>query len=284
MTYKTIPACLCVMSLLLVSLPSVAEEIDIENAPTPVGLLELLPEGGINAVQLEAWVISTRSNRQGQVGTLGSYTHWSIKPVDGKLVVQMKQGWAPPRQFSTLQRFIYTAEGELDAYHEIRESQGKPTANMIGKVEGENLVIKPNPEVGVLNISLSRERTVAMETFATHVPVAWMPLVRAYHLQSGHLGYEYATVDLTRSSEKIGRSVEDVGAEIVTIQGKEHVAHLLLEQRSRKNRTNQQADGKSKTMVLSDGSTFSSVLKHGQYTFTSRRVSIEDVRKSFVID
>ena len=36
------------------SAPAFAEEIDIENAPTPTNLAELLPEGGIDAVQVDA--------------------------------------------------------------------------------------------------------------------------------------------------------------------------------------------------------------------------------------
>lgn len=259
-------------------------EIDIENAPTPTRLAELLPEGGIDAVHVEAWTITKATNKNIPIPSLDKYTHWLIQPVDGKLVVQIRQCYPEPRRSLTVQRYTYNAAGELEAYHEIRKMRGNLTADMIGKVEGDQLVIKPNPEATGLNANLSRERSVPLKTFETHVPIAWVPLVRAYHMRLGHLGYHYATVDLTRSAEKIEHTAEDVGEELLQIDGKEAAGHLLMETSQREARrkgSNRSPAVESQTMVLKDGGVVSSKSQQGKYAYTARRVSEKEAGKHF---
>lgn len=272
-----------ILLTVLLALPAAAEEVDIENAPTPTNLLALLPEGGIEAVQLDAWAVTEASGPNGRTFTLDYYTHWSIKTVDGKLVLEVRQRRPMQRQSLTLQRFTYTAAGDLETYREIRESLGKLTVDMIGRVEGDELVIKPNPKAGIMNPNLARERSVPMETFETHVPIALMPLVRAYHIRQGHFGYHYATIDLTLSGKKVSCVAEDLGSEKLEIQGKGAVGHLLLEKKSHDQR-GKQISTQSQTMALQDGSIVSSQSKNGQYTFVTRHVALEDIRERFGIE
>lgn len=259
-------------------------EIDIENAPTPTNLLELLPEGGIDAVDIEAWVVMKATHNKMPIPSMDRYSHWSIKPVDGQLVVQLRQCYPEPRRSLTVQRYTYTSKGDLVAYHEIRKSRGVLTADMIGKVEGDELVIKPNPKADGLNASLSRERRVPMKTFETHLPIALTPLIRAYHIRMDHLGYHFATVDLTRNAEKIARTAEDVGTETLQIDGQEVVGHLLMEtsQREAQRKGSSRALAtQSQTMVLKDGGTISSTAKQSKYIYTTKRVPEKEARERF---
>jgi hypothetical protein len=272
-----------ILLVVLLPVPTLADEIDIENAPTPTRLTQLLPEGGIEAVQLESWSVTEMTGPNGRVFTSDTYTHWSYKVVEGQLVMQISMGRAMPHSYLTQQRFTYTAEGELVAYHEVRESRGNRTADLIGKVEGDELVIKPNPEVGVLNENLSRERRIALKDFETHVPVVWAPLVHAYHIRSGHLGYSYATIDLTRSGEKISRSVEDLGTETIELQGDETDGHLLVENTTRE-RSGKKTTSSSQTMVLKNGSAIRSKSKNGRYAYLTKRVRFEDISEKFGLE
>lgn len=271
--------------VILFVLPALADEVDIENAPTPTRLVELLPEGGFDAVKLDVWTSTTMTMQDGRISPLNSYHHWSIKTDAGKLVIELALCRPMPHGSKTLQRFIYSADGTLEAYHELRESRGKPTADLIGKVEGDELVIKPNPEVGILNANLSRERSVPLATFDTHVPVAWVPLVRAYHMRNGHLGYEYATVDLTRSNEKIKRSVEDVGSEQVEVAGESVLGHLLLEKIVREGKGKRQGVAtESQALVQTNGAAFNGTSRQKRYTYTTKRVSEEEARDRLGIE
>lgn len=259
-------------------------EIDIENAPTPTQLLELLPEGGIDAVHIEAWTLTKATREKMPIPTLDKYSHWLVKTVDDRLVVQLRQCYIGRRNSLTVQRFTYSSAGEFEAYRETRRSRGQLTADMIGKVEGDQLVIKPNPEATGLNANLSRERSVPLETFKTHVPIAWLPLVRAYHIRQEHLGYHYATVDLTRSAEKFSRKVEDVGSEVLEIGGKQAIGHLLMEttQREAKAKGSSQAQATQwQIMVLQGGGVVSSTCKQGRYTYTTRYCPDKEAREAF---
>lgn len=275
--------CCSALLMIVITLSAVCEEVDIENATTPTRLIDLLPEGGIDVVDIDAWTITTISGREGRGVTSETYTRSRIRSVDGKLVVELQTGRPAPHGMLTLKRFVYTAEGQLEAYYEIRESRGNRTADMIGRVEDGELVIEPNPEVGVLNANLSRTRRVPMETFETHVPVAWLPLVRAYHIRKGHLGYQVNTVDLTRSADKITRSIEDVGSETIEVDGQAVTAHLLLETTSRERR-GQTVTTSAQTMAQQNGALVSSQSKQGAYTYTTQRKAEQTVREKFGLE
>lgn len=265
--------------LVVLALPVGADEIDIENAPTPTRLIELLPEGGIQAVDMDVLTITEAFRKGGRYPSLDTYTHWRMKPEDGKLVIELISGRPKPRDYNTEQRWVYNAEGELESYQEVRVSKGNRVADLIGKIEDDQLVIKPNPEVKGLKQNMALQRSISLETLKTHVPNAWIPLVRSYHIRAGHLGYHFATVDLTRNAEQIKRSVEDVGTESLTVGDQAVVGHLILEKRSYKSK--RKSNSPTLSMVLKDGGVFNGQSQNGDYTFKTRRATSEEVRERF---
>lgn len=268
--------------LVVLALPAGGDEIDIENAPTPTRLIELLPEGGIQAVDMDVLTITEAFKNGGRTPTLDTYTHWRMKPEDGKLVIELISGRPKPRDVTTKQRWVYNAEGEFESYQEVLVSKGSRVADLIGKIEDDQVVIKPNPEVKGLKRNRDLQRSISLEIFKTHVPNAWIPLVRSYHIRAGNLGYNFATVDLIRNAEKIKRSAEDVGTESLTVGDQAVIGHLILEKRSYKSK--RKSNSPTQSMVLKDGGVFSGQSQNGDFTFKTRRATSEEVRERFYFE
>jgi hypothetical protein len=255
-----------------------AEPIDIENAPTPIRLPSLLPDEGIEGVAIDAWTKTTTYRNGVKSGSAEAFRHWLVGKWDERIVVETTLAYAGNSGMRVTQRFTYSLPGELESYREIRIHRGELRTDMIGRIEGDEMVIKVNPDAKEkhpeLKLQLNRERRIPVKVFATHVPLAWMPLVRAYHIKNGHLGYVYKTIDLTRNAEKITHSFEDVGSERLAWEDGEVVGHLLLGS-SENEMPNRSSTSQVQMMVTLDGVTFRSDSTREEWRFLTERISAE---------
>ncbi len=256
-------------------------EDDIENAKTPLTLPELLPEGGIAAVDFDYWML-TRSKKDGKPWGSESVTHYTIKADGDRLVfknVKQSIGATTYRRVTTT---VYTGQGKLVSYEYIYAPRGKKSMQYTGKVENDEFVIEAkrfDSEGNVTNVD--RSKTLSLEPYETSLPVEWQPLVFAYHIRQGSLGYRLDRTDISRSNTQDQNQFEDVGIEQVQFNGKTLNAHLLIGNRTSERERRSRQPASLQYLVLTTGELMSTRFSIAEYEYISIRFSEEDFNLMF---
>lgn len=271
--------------LCFVVLPSLAddEDFDIENVKTPTKLAELLPEGGIDAVDVEYWLL-TKTTKDGFAWGSERYSFCTIKPIDGRLVFTVQYGYAGANGYHRMSSSAYTADGKLDTYEELMHSRGKIRRKLTGKVVEDELVIKTTIYNNDGQISHDGDtRKVALKDFEGAVPSHWIPLVMAYHVREGSLGYRFTSIDMSRSNERSDTVVEDIGTQNVEHNGKPANAHVLMSKRTVPNSRNK-TELSTQYQVLENGEVMAMKTTSGTIRYNSERAASEKIIHQFALD
>ncbi len=259
------------------------EEFDIENVPTPVLLKELLPAGGIDAVDVDYWLCMQMTDADGQVLGNQSYHHWSIKPVEGRLVFTYQMGYTGVNGYHKLRRSVYEADGSLVSYQDQMVRSTGSLRTVTGQVVDDQLVLETTTDVEAgIQAPADQRRKVPLKVFEEALSPDWLPLVLAYHVRRGSLGFGYATVDVSRNNEKIQSAVENLGSEQVQVAGAMVDAHLLRVKKSIDGKDDGQVN--ATMFVLADGSVWSMTNRTKKMRMDFRRSTAEEVSKEFSLD
>ncbi|MFN3168236.1 MAG: hypothetical protein ACE37H_14335 [Phycisphaeraceae bacterium] len=265
------------------------DDIDVRTPTNPV---ELLPEGGIDKADLDFWlVMETKGEGFGQ----DMYIHWSIKPVDGKLVVQMRQGSADDGDgaFSMNKRIVYSAKGKLESFESGMSfgSFGGQTA--AGKVQGDTLVITTQqqsnfdlPDDVEIEPDLDqgpKTRRVPLKDVEATLTPELMPLAFGYHARNGSLSYRFPMDDLANEMGEGGSmKVEDLGQEPVTFAGQEHTAHLLSVKMVQKVGLGEEDfEQTMRMLVLKDGTIMKMFAGEDGIEMNAQRKTFAEVKEKF---
>jgi len=266
------------------------------DAKTPTDLIELLPEGEVEKADLDFWLVMEMQGPGGVGGQESMYIHWSIKPEEGKLVVQMQQGSGDEDgdgAFSRHQRIVYSDKGKLESFQSKMSFGGFGGQTASGKVEGAQLVITTDDET---NIDLPegveiepgvdggpQTRRIPLKDVESTITPELMPLVLGYHARQGSLSYQFEMGDLASEMGDAGNmKVEDLGQEAVEFDGEEHSAHLLsvkmVQRLGEGEETYEQA---MRMLVLKDGTIMKMYVDEDEMKMTAERMPFEQVKEKF---
>ena len=215
--------------LLFWALPLLAQvdvPADDENVPTPLTLPELLPEGGIDAVDVDFWLI-IKVTYPGNRPSPDRFMHWSAKAVGDKLQFVVETGRAQKDKPHSLATTVYTKDGKFVSFHEISHENGRKTSETDGHVEDNELVLETTPfdEAGKAQaVSVEKQPLKVLETT---IPSEWFSLVAAYHIRHGSLGYRFGRTDIHYRFQHAETRLKDLGTEQVAFDGRDYPAHLL---------------------------------------------------------
>jgi hypothetical protein len=268
------------LALLLIALPSLGEaevETDVEDVPTPLVLAELLPPGGVEAVDVDFWIRIEASYKDRHIDV--RFMRWNIQPVEGQLVFTVQTGTAKSKLYNSA-KTTYTKEGELVGYEKVSYLGGKKTGAIAGSVEDGQLILKTT-SYGAEGQATTGTDTKSLEAFETTVPSEWFSLIAAYHFRKGSLSYSFARTDTAYHFQHADTDLEDVGTEEVQWEGKAYSARMLIGDRTFGKGKKDNPDSKLQYLVLPNGELmYTRNLYHG-YKFLGYRVSKEAIEKEF---
>lgn len=264
--------------LLLVAVPCGGEpEADIENAPTPLSLTELLPPGGIEAVQAEFWMRIEASYKDRPMDV--RFIHWHIRPVDGQLACTLESG-TRDNKLHSISTMTYSKQGKLTAFRSDAHLQGRKTSTTVGEVVDGQLVMKVT-SYNAAGKGTTQPQTRSLQAFEETVPSEWFTIVAAYHIRKGNLGYSFARTDTAYRFQHAQTSIEDVGTEEVQWGGETHTAHMLLGERVFGKRKPDKPDSKLQYLLLPNGEMMYMRNLYHNYKFLGYRASKKDIAKEF---
>ncbi|MFN3168237.1 MAG: hypothetical protein ACE37H_14340 [Phycisphaeraceae bacterium] len=257
--------------------------LNIEDVPTPTALAELLPEGGVGSVEVDYWLTMTMRNDAGRVGN-ESYYHWSIKPEGETLVFTYRYGFAGNNGRHVHSRAVYSAKGGLVAYRQVMAFASGLTRTTTAEVGADQTVLtttttrddgrEPAP-AKVARLPAERESGA--------VPAEWLPLVFAYHIRKGSLGYRYKTINPVGQGPPQANRVVDLGVERVEIDGEPRRAHLLALERAQAGNP-QNILTRIKVLVTEAGEVLSMDSASDKYRLVYRRTTAEEAAERFGVE
>lgn len=229
MLYRDLTALTIVVLLFAGQVWAEDQPADIENAKTPLTLEQLLPGGSIESVDLDYWTKNQMLTKTGgQTNGRETYVHITIKPKDGHLVFSKTRYFEANTLFKIMTRLEYTADSELQSYQGTTRRGEAIIASVTGQVEQDNLVISRFTHVNSEKPERPKTTTkIPAKEYASAVPSQWLPLVYAYHIRKGHLGYRVVVYDFAESRIAKTMEVMDLGTEDVERDGETVTAHLL---------------------------------------------------------
>lgn len=272
-----------ILLLLVIASPAFCDDaaeqgLDIEDVPTPLTLPELLPPGGIDAVDIDFCLRIQASYKDKPVDI--RFMHWIVRPVDGELVFTVYNGTAGERKYHRAAKTTFSKEGRLTRFEQVLHEQGRLVSKRVGEPVDEGLLIKTTLYDAAGDIAETDTETRSLEALETSLPSEWFPLVVAYHLRKGSLGYRFARTDLHYNFQHAETRIEDVGTEEIELGGKPATARLLLGERTF-GREDDRVDAKLHYLVLPNGEMFSMrTLYHG-YQFLGHRVDPDRLKDEF---
>lgn len=154
-----------------------------------------------------------------------------------------------------------------------------------GEVEDDELVLKTTQYDNEGNVrQVNRKKTLSLEPYENSIPSEWQPLVFAYHIQKGSLGYRFDRADVSRSNRGDSNIFEDVGTEQVEFHGKQATAHLLVGKRDDASDSRSKQPAMVKYLVLPNGLPMSIRIDIGEHEYISKRITAEQAKKKLPID
>lgn len=255
------------------------EEFDIEHVKTPLTLPELLPEGGVDAVDIDFWLLIKVTHDGKPSGD--RFMRWSIKPIYGHLVFTFQNGTAGNAKYHRMSTTTYSKEGKLVGYARVVHEHGRKSAEVVGKVVEGKLEITTTSFDKAGKALKPTTETKSLEPLKSTVPSEWFSLVAAYHIRKGSLGYRFARTDLHFHFQHAETVIEDVGVEQVEHNGKKFPAHLLLGDRNFGKRKRDSAESKLQYLVLANGELMYMRNLYYGYEFLGRRATAEQIKSQF---
>lgn len=258
---------------------------DIEHVPTPTRLPELLPPGGIDAVDIGFWLIFATPDEDGAPSD-SMYMYWSVEPRLGRLYIEhiygSNRGGREGSGFHYRKRLIYSRRGEFLSYTADLQLGAGHRQSITGKLDADQIVLTTINRRGHTGFKQHvSERSIPVSTFNDAVPVEWMPLVIAYHIRHGSLGYDLTTLEF--ATGQMGQTrIEDLGTELYQHAAELHNAHFLgVDIRVAGQRTKRRET--LKVLTAKDGNYFQIHYQEGSGT-TVRRSSIDEVVEVFGVE
>lgn len=258
-------------------------DIDIENAPTPTNILELLPDEGIDAVDLEYWTVMSMDNLAG--GTTTMYSHWSAQAVDGSLVIESAEtGDVGGNRVTTRTLRVYSAQGVIQSYQMSARFGQAQEMTMTGVVDGDEMVltttIENAPGLPPGEKLEQPARRVPLEAFNSGVSQEILPLVHAYHIREGHVGYTMQLSAGLGGAGQLQMRIENTGTEMVDFDGEQYRAHVLIMLPPGA----APEEAKATFVVLEDGSLMSMTMNEAGQEIRSRRITAAEAREALGLD
>lgn len=255
---------------------------DPENVPTPLTLSELLPPGGVDAVDIDFW-IRTDASYDGRPMDI-RFMHWSIQPADDNLVVIYDDGKKRGELLEHRRaRTTYSKAGKILDYYQISHRNGKKVNEIRGKAEGNELVLKSTDyDINTGREKSSKTTRSSLEPLKTSTPSGWFPLIVAYHIRKGSLSYSFSRTDLHYNFQHAETSIQDVGTELLEYEGKQVKARLLLGERNfGKNNRPDRVDSKLQYHALPNGELMYIRNLYNGYKFLGYRKTREQIAEEF---
>lgn len=265
---------------------------DIENAATPTKLLELLPEGGIATLDVDFYLAMGPGDAPGGGGEM--VMRWSVKHVEDQLVFGMinRGGAGNDSSFVTKQE-VYGKDGRLVSTDSHMRYGTFMNQQVVGKVVGDDLLIKTSNKVE-LNLPQGVElpdqdeeevRKLSLKDYESSVPMSWMPLVFAYHIREGNLGYTFSSKDYEQDMVQ-HMTVEEIGIQPMELGGKQVETHVLkiTTKYEFEDDVNIDADSFEQQMnmhVLADGTIVKIDAKGEQVNYAARYLSPKEGEEKF---
>jgi len=178
---------LCLPSFALLAEPECAED---QPTPTPTSLAELLPEGGLDAVDIRFGFMGSIEQLD---APLPVYFYTTLVGEHGRLVCRFVTGSQLGEDGGRTKGVsVYTTEGRLVSFYSMSSSYGDTTERLGSAVEDRFVVFahttfNPNRAFPPDEVEPQTfERTEVPLDFQDRTcPVEWRPLVYAYHIRLG---------------------------------------------------------------------------------------------------
>lgn len=257
---------------------------DIEDVPTPGTLAELLPLAGVASVSVDYGLIMTMRSEDGTPAGNTSYYHWSIKPQGEQLLFDYHYGFAGINGRHVHSRTVYSAKGEMIAYRQdIRFLNGRTHTTTAEIIDDETVVTTTVTIAEAEKAEPPKVSRLPAKHERGAVPAEWLPLILAYHIRQGSLGYRFETFNPIGLSDAQVNRVVCLGAEQAQIDGEDRRAHLLTIERAQEgNQSNILT--RIKMLVSEDGEVLWMDSESGKYRLAYRRTTAEQIAERFEID
>lgn len=204
-----------------------------EPAPTPTNLLEMLPEGGLDAAAMDFYLIMTGN---GAAGGEQMFMHWQVASADGQLTVSMSNAGGPAGEgFSMFQSQTYGADGRLIRTHQRVRYGGDNVNETHGVVEGDELRITSQMDMdmdgdGINDVQPGNkdQEVYPYDLNSDAIPTTLLPLALGYHLREENPSF---TIRMRDPGESFGTqvfTVEDIGTELIGLGDAEREVHVLV--------------------------------------------------------
>ena len=264
-----------------------SELFDIENMPTPTTLAELLPEGGIDQVLFDDWMVTryTGPNGGGLIAP-ERLEHRRAFPEDGRLVFETLTVSDPVNGngYRMTRRWVYSADLQLETYEQIMSSAARGDTRQVGTVEGDHFVIR---QIEYAQNTEDKEdrapRSIPLADLEGKILHHWRPLVYAYHLRNGSLGYDVELAHFLSVGSAYTIRIEDVGTQAVEVDGHPQEAHVLVASRTIGTGRHQR-EHVTQMLMLSTGEYVSSFQTGERYRLSSERITREEAIEMFALD
>ena len=252
---------------------------DDENVPTPLTLAELLPEGGIDAVDIDFWLhikLTYQASRSGA----DRFMHWSARAVDGQLVFVIQTGRAEDSKPHSLATTVYSKEGKLVSFHEVSHEKGRKTSEVTSQIIDGQLKQTTTHYGDAGEVMYAESSILEPDVFKTTIPSEWFSLVAAYHIRNQSLGYRFARTDLHYRHQYAMTRLQDLGTEEVEFEGKTYTAHLLKGTRTFSSDTGDDAAELAYLIRPNGEMMYMRTLYYG-IEFVGRRATEAQIRETF---
>ncbi|MEM1356142.1 MAG: hypothetical protein AAGC44_10680 [Planctomycetota bacterium] len=272
-----------ILACWLITLPTPGQEstegeIDPDNVASPLSLVELLPPGGIEDINID-FVTRSRTLREGAVNpSLDMYVRCIIKPVNGQLHFYRQRVYERTQRFAIVSRTVYDAQGRFVSYDRLHLTADEVFSRTTASLEDDALVLQTRQQ----GRSQSIESRVPRERFEQTVPSAWLPLVYAYHFREEHLGFHLITLDLDMGGRLTRYEVDDLGIEQYELSGQTHPAHLLKFDVTKLREQFIHATGLRLSYYDRQGRTLASTYTTPAYAIKTERLTHEQAAEAFV--
>lgn len=241
----------------------------------------------------EFWVIS--ENNGGGDHEFKDYLYWSFRQTPDGYIIETRASTHSDRQ--ERDRLTFDKKGRLKSYQYIAWSQTYKKT-VIGHIKGDQWITAYRSGDSATDLDgagwegakLWTKSDPYEEQVGLGLPIQCAPLVAAYHIRRGSLGYRLPWVRNTSGRFKVkgDAEIEAVGAERVEHAGEQLEAHVLRIAAGKPgtdihDQENRYAVQGSATF-LPDGSPINMSIKSGDYKEMSQRATKQEVVGAFKID
>jgi len=208
-----------------------------------------------------------------------SVTHWQMTVEDGCLVFTMEE-W-DLKGGGDIVRQVFTAEGEFVESSDTSFTPGHESTQTMVR-DGDMLrVTKSTVEDGEQSEVEESEEDYA--PIADAIPMAWFSIAFAYHIREGNEAFQVRGFQdiIDEMNLVIVFTVEDIGTEMVDVNGAQQEAHVMMMAVSLEFDGNALGDSEdggmtSQMLVLDDGTVVGMHMEMGGPVMSARAITAEE--------